>query len=278
MSAIFISYTGRDPEGDAWADWLAEWCSEWEYGFFRDKDHSHGVKAGEDWRRRLYSELGKATAMVCLCSRQYDSSPWCVGEVAIAVEKGKTVIPIKLARSAAELLSEPLPLLLEVNQAILVADAVNPSPEQLVEVKQRLRAALQQKLNWRDLQDWDSSQPPYPGLPAFEDHHAPVFFGRDQAIKDVVQRLTSMALTAPGFLLLLGASGYGKSSLVRAGVVPRLRADAAKWLPLRPFAPKRQPFVLLRRALQEAGLVDQELDRPAGSGEQEDEMLMQQLM
>jgi hypothetical protein len=111
MSAIFISYTGRDPEGDAWADRLAAWFSEWNYGYFRDKDHSHGVKAGDDWRSTLYAELDDATAMVCLCSQQYDSSPWCVGEVAIAVEKGKTVIPIQLATTADELKQEPLPLL-----------------------------------------------------------------------------------------------------------------------------------------------------------------------
>ena len=38
MSAIFISYTGRDPEGDAWADRLVGWFKEWGYGYFRDKD------------------------------------------------------------------------------------------------------------------------------------------------------------------------------------------------------------------------------------------------
>ena len=54
MGAIFISYTGRDPEGDAWADLLAGWFQEWGYGYFRDKDHSHGVKAGDDWRQTLY--------------------------------------------------------------------------------------------------------------------------------------------------------------------------------------------------------------------------------
>ena len=45
MGAIFISYTGRDPEGDAWADRLADWFGEWSYGYFRDKHHSHGVAA-----------------------------------------------------------------------------------------------------------------------------------------------------------------------------------------------------------------------------------------
>jgi hypothetical protein len=102
MGAIFISYTGRDPEGDAWADRLTEWFTEWKYGYFRDKDHSHGVKAGDDWRQTLNRELDEARAMVCLCSERYESSPWCVGEVAVAVKEG--------------------------NQAIQVPDAVNPTP------------------------------------------------------------------------------------------------------------------------------------------------------
>ncbi len=76
MSALFISYTGRDPEGDAWADRLAGWFQEWNYGYFRDKDHSHGIKAGEEWRPTLYRSLGLAQAMVRLCSKQYEASPW----------------------------------------------------------------------------------------------------------------------------------------------------------------------------------------------------------
>ncbi len=254
MSAIFISYTGRDPEGDAWADRLAAWFTEWKYGYFRDKDHSHGVKAGDDWRQTLYGELGDATAMVCLCSKEYDSSPWCVGEVAIAVKDGKTVIPIQLAKTAEELKREPLPLLLQTKQAIKVADSANPSAEQLAEVKQRLQATLQEKLNWRDLQHWDKSLAPYPGLPAYEEHQAPVFFGRDGAIEAVCERLASLALRPKAFLLLLGASGYGKSSLVRAGVVPRLKGDREKgWLVLPAFTPGDEPFKELEEAVVSAG-------------------------
>lgn len=256
MSAIFISYTGRDPEGDAWADQLTEWFQEWEYGYFRDKDHSHGVKAGDDWRQTLYRELGEATAMVCLCSKQYDSSPWCVGEVAIAVENGKIVIPIQLAHSAEELKSEPLPLLLQTKQAIKVPDSANPSPEQLAEVRQRLQAKLREKLNWRDLQHWDSNLAPYPGLPAFEEQQAPVFFGRDEAIEAVVERMGALALRPRAFLLLLGASGYGKSSLVRAGVVPRLKGDRERsWTVLPPFTPGDEPFKELEEAVLDAGAV-----------------------
>ena len=80
MSAIFISYTGRDDEGDVWADRLATWFQEWNYGYFRDTDHSHGIKAGEEWRPALYRSLAAAQVMVCLCSKQYKDSEWCVGQ------------------------------------------------------------------------------------------------------------------------------------------------------------------------------------------------------
>ena len=254
MSAIFISYTGRDPVGDAWADRLVDWFREWGYGFFRDKDHRDGAKAGEDWRATLYAELDDATAMVCLCSQQYDSSPWCVGEVAIAVEKGKTVIPIQLASTADELKQEPLPLLLQTKQAIQVAGAKAPSPEQLAEVKQQLQARLREKLNWRDLQHWDRSLAPYPGLPAFEEQQAPVFFGRDKAIEAVVERLEALALRPGALLLLLGASGYGKSSLVRAGVAPRLKGTGAEGMTVvPPFTPGDEPFQELEEAVAAAG-------------------------
>jgi formylglycine-generating enzyme required for sulfatase activity len=259
MGAIFISYTGRDPVGEAWADRLSAWFREWNYGFFRDKDHSHGVKAGAPWRAALYRELGLAQALVCLCSRQYDSSPWCVGELAIAVEKGKTVIPIQLLESqeapaAAGDHSELLPLLLEDRQVIRVPRASNPTPQQLEEVKTRLRKSLAEKLNWRALQPWDARQAPYPGLLAFQETQAPVFFGQDGAIETVCERLTSLSRRSPAFLLLLGASGYGKSSLVRAGVVPRLRAERDRpWLVVKPFSPGGEPFAALQNSLAELG-------------------------
>jgi tetratricopeptide (TPR) repeat protein len=60
---------------------------------------------------------------------------------------------------------------------------------------------------------------PFRGLAAFEAAHAPVFFGREAAIA----RATAKLRQAP-FLLLIGGSGSGKSSLLRAGLIPRVTA------------------------------------------------------
>ena len=75
---------------------------------------------------------------------------------------------------------------------------------------------------------------PYPGLLAFGAEEAGLFFGRDQESDDISRRLRQQ-----NFLLVVGPSGSGKSSLVAAGVLPRLMAtDADRWLvqTLRPDA------------------------------------------
>ncbi|MCT9089657.1 AAA family ATPase [Streptomyces sp. ASQP_92] len=58
---------------------------------------------------------------------------------------------------------------------------------------------------------------PYPGLTAFGPADAPVFFGRSEQVKDVLG-----AVERHGLVLVCGASGSGKSSLVRAGLLPAL--------------------------------------------------------
>lgn len=89
----------------------------------------------------------------------------------------------------------------------------------------KLEACLQQWLERRGVVAkgpvWDRAVKgsPFRGLSAFEAAHSSVFFGREQAIA----RATTKLRAAP-FLLVIGASGSGKSSLLRAGLLPRLTA------------------------------------------------------
>src|SRR3984957_11752105 len=61
---------------------------------------------------------------------------------------------------------------------------------------------------------------PYRGLLHFREEDAPFFFGRETAIDKLVD-----AVQRQPFVAVVGASGSGKSSVVRAGLVPRLRSD-----------------------------------------------------
>jgi tetratricopeptide (TPR) repeat protein len=63
---------------------------------------------------------------------------------------------------------------------------------------------------------------PFRGLAAFEFEHSEVFFGRTRAVSDILNALRKQAAESRPFVLILGMSGGGKSSVVRAGVLPML--------------------------------------------------------
>ena len=67
--------------------------------------------------------------------------------------------------------------------------------------------------------DLDNSQCPYRGLEAYSESTAHLFFGRKQVIGDWLELLREKRV-----LLVLGPSGSGKTSLIRAGLLPELRA------------------------------------------------------
>src|ERR1700712_579055 len=57
---------------------------------------------------------------------------------------------------------------------------------------------------------------PYLGLGRFEERHQSFFFGRDQLVAQLLSLIAERNLT-----LVTGASGSGKSSVVRAGLIPQ---------------------------------------------------------
>jgi formylglycine-generating enzyme required for sulfatase activity len=101
---------------------------------------------------------------------------------------------------------------------------------------------------------WEGS--PFPGLRAFMEDDAPIFFGRGLETSELVKRVEASRFTA-----VVAASGSGKSSLVAAGLIPRLKANAIvsgetgskDWRFVR-FTPGQaeSPFAALFSALRDA--------------------------
>jgi hypothetical protein len=87
-------------------------------------------------------------------------------------------------------------------------------------------------------------QSPYPGLAAFQESDADRFFGRADQVAHLVQLLRTRPLVG-----VAGPSGVGKSSFVRAGVVPALKAAGESWEGFI-LRPGRSPLASLASLLQ----------------------------
>ncbi|MDF5711201.1 MAG: caspase family protein, partial [Nostoc sp. S4] len=86
-----------------------------------------------------------------------------------------------------------------------------------------------------------SEESPYRGLQAFDKEHAKFFFGRQKVVSLIQQKLTQA-----NFIPIIGASGSGKSSVVRAGLIPVLEKNG--WRILEPILPGVEPLAELKRA------------------------------
>ena len=98
---------------------------------------------------------------------------------------------------------------------------------------------------------------PYKGLRAFDEPDADDFFGRDDLVDEILQRLAT-----PGqrghLVLVVGGSGSGKSSLVRAGLLPRLRGASGGsdgWF-VAAMVPGGSPFRELAESLRHVAVVE----------------------
>lgn len=98
---------------------------------------------------------------------------------------------------------------------------------------------------------WPGS--PFPGLRRFNPEDAPIFCGRHRETKGLFRKLVD---PNNRFIAVLGASGSGKSSLVAAGLIPRLQANAIAgsqdwpWLEITPGGVKGDPYPILAARLE----------------------------
>ena len=256
MADIFLSHSSADNDAaDTIKAWLNRDRASW--SVFLDKNPRDGIRAGQGWQDRLRSELQSCRLVLAIITKDWLASRWCFTEAVTANFRGKDFVGV-------------LP-------AALPDGALDIAPP-VVHERQRQPLDLATGGGWDDLLhalDRSGLDPnqwfaipkgvgPYPGFVAFEERDAGVFFGRDSEITAYLDALNR--LKAPDraqALVISGGSGSGKSSLLKAGLIPRLRRQP-DWLIIPPFDPSREPIHAFLAALRQAAVASgAELALPA---------------
>ena len=253
MSRIFLSHSSaNNAEAIAVRDWLAG------QGFddiFLDLDPARGLKAGDRWEQALNEAAGRCEAVVFLVSHAWIASAWCRKEMSLAHRLNKRMFGVliedlgidevpkdlsgewQLVRLASGRDGIQLTVVLPVKHQ---QETVTFSEEGLQRLKHGLESVGLDPKHFAWPPDHHRDRAPYRGFKALEAHDAGIFFGRDGAIITALDMLRGLREAAPPRLfVILGASGAGKSSFMRAGLIPRLERDDRHFLPLPVVRPER---------------------------------------
>jgi WD40 repeat protein len=235
LALVFISHSNRD---NAVAGEFKAWLAS--NGFpntFLDFDKHTGIDIGENWERRLYKEIEEAAAVLLVLTPAWLDSKWCFAEFAQARALGKPIFPVIVSPIGERFIASDIQSLDLTKEWEGGLEKLGRS---LIDVAQSSPAGF----------TWDSTRVPFPGLHAFEEEDAASFFGRNDEIRRIIERLNLRRLRGgPRLIAILGASGVGKSSLLRAGIIPRLKRDTRNWIVLPPIRPHQQPVDELAKSL-----------------------------
>src|SRR5580658_3554835 len=254
MSSIFLSHSSKDSfEAVALRAWLAR--EGWD-GVFLGLVPDRGIAAGERWERALHEQANRCEAVIFLVSANWLGSGWCLREYTLARTLNKKLFAVVIdpAKSIAELPPElkgtwqAVQLMGGQDGVLLKAQLPGSHEEKHIVFSRDGLRRLKRGLDKAGLDSkffaWppegDRNRSPYRGLKPLDGVDAGIFFGRDAPIVEAADRLRGLKTgAAPRLLVVLGASGAGKSSFLRAGLLPRLARDDSHFLPLPVIRPER---------------------------------------
>jgi TIR domain len=227
VSRIFISHSSKNNDkAVAMQVWLR--AQGWD-DVFLDLDPQEGLLPGERWQDALRAAADRCQAVLLLVTSDWLASKWCLAEFLLAKQLGKRLFPVLVD----EVRIDALPL--EMSSSDQAVDLVR-DPQGW----DRLREGLKRAGLDPETFVFPPNRRPYPGFESLTEQDAAIFFGREAIVLRGLDRLRIMR--EAGFeraLIVLGASGAGKSSFLRAGLWPRLERDDRNFLPLPVIRPDR---------------------------------------
>lgn len=245
MSRIFISHAGTDGrQAIALKRWLAEQNPRLANEIFLDLDPTVGIRTGERWAAALQRANARCEAVVCLLSKEWESRVECLTEYRTAETLNKLVFCARLepetgSKTSAwqwcDLFGDGPTTEIDIGDGEAVAFATRG----LYQLRDGIRGAG----IGADSFAWPGEggdRAPYRGWQPLDPQDAGIFFGRDAQIVASLDAVRGMrkAKTKPWFVIQ-GPSGSGKSSFLRAGLIPRLQRDDREFLVLGIVRPER---------------------------------------
>ena len=250
---IFLSYSSKNNfEAFALRNWLNE--NGWD-DVALQYDPDQEARPGDRPRRALQENVARRGAVIFLVSRDWLDSQERRDEYEFARKVDKAVFVVLIEKLAFDPrsfgLQEPHGLMSLVSgedDRSFCALPVGGQEERRVSFSVEGLGQLKAKLKRLGIDpcffDWpprgDPERAPYRGLAPFDAVDAGIFFGREAPLIEALDVLRDLAKApAPRLFVVLGASGAGKSSFLRAGLWPRLARDDGHFLPLPIVRPAR---------------------------------------
>ncbi|ATX64617.1 nSTAND1 domain-containing NTPase [Roseinatronobacter bogoriensis] len=264
MTRIFLSHSSQDnPCAFALAQWLRE--NGWQ-DVFLDRIPRQGIAAGEDWKARIHEAMDSSVAGIFLISRGWKDSTWCQTELTLAYSLNKLIFGVVVD----DLPRNEIPELLKSNWQLVdlqrgrdhdthiaryddgTTDPTTLSRSGLANLKEGLHRARIAPEHFIWPPEDEPDRPPWRGLSPMEPEDAGIFFGREAQTGRALDAIRALRDSNPPRLLaIVGASGAGKSSFLRAGLIPRLRRDDRNYLPLPPIRPEAGALDAFAKSLAE---------------------------
>ncbi len=244
MPSIFISHSSRDnPHALALDGWLRSRGHE---EIFLDVHRDDGIAIGTNWKGELAAAMQRCHVVLALVTEHWFRSPWCQAEQAAATMLGKPVIPLLIEAADASKWAQLCQSLRERFGDVQYADLTRDREDGLA----RLEAVLGRSQVTPAAFPVPPGTPPYRGLSAYGEPECGLYFGRSAEIQSCLEAVRAMAAdgAARRTLVLLGASGAGKSSLLHAGLWPQFGLRPREFLALPPVTLARDPQGLRRPA------------------------------